>query len=146
MSWNTVQTVTGFLYRIRGILFGLALFALVIVLLWFMQGCAAGRADDGSIITGFKIAAMPETAGEFAKAASGFLPPPWNLIAGGAASLLLGGTATATVAARRARAREDAAWDESEVRALRLASPPPQWRGVGPDPAFAAPAPPPVNT
>lgn len=110
-----------------------------------LTSCAAGRADDGSIITGFKIAAMPETAGEFAKAASDFLPPPWNLIAGGAASLLLGGTATATVAARRSRAREDAAWDEAENRALRLAAPPPQWRGVGPDPAFAAPAPQPTD-
>lgn len=105
-----------------------------------LGGCAAGRADDGSIITGFKVGSLPESAGEFAQAAAGFLPPPWNLIAGAGASLLLGGTATATVAARRARAREDAAWDESEVRALRLAATPPVWRGVGPDPSLQTPA------
>lgn len=113
---------------------------LIILTCVFLTSCAAGRADDGSIVTGFKIASMPETAGEFAQLASGFLPPPWGTLAAGAATLLLGGTATATVAARRARAREDALWDESENRALRLAAPPPAWRGVGPDPSFQAPA------
>lgn len=124
---------------------------LIILTCVFLTSCAAGRADDGSIVTGFKIASMPETAGEFAKLATGFLPPPWNLIAGAGATLLLGGTGTiaATARGRRHRAvqreadaaaRADAAWDEAQSRTLLMVTPPPAWRGVGPDPALQAPA------
>jgi hypothetical protein len=79
-------------------------------------GCAAGRADDGSIILGAKLAELPETAEQAAKFAAGFLGEPWSTLAKAAIGLVFGGSAAA-IAARRAKQREDHAWDEAEARA-----------------------------
>ena len=79
-------------------------------------GCAAGRADDGSIILGAKLAELPVWAEQAAKLAAGFLGEPWSTLAKAAIGLVFGGSAAA-IAARRARQREDHAWDEAEARA-----------------------------
>jgi hypothetical protein len=84
----------------------------------FVAGCAAGRADDGSIILGARVAALPETAEEAAKFAAGFLGEPWSTLAKAAIGLIFGGGAAA-IAAHRAKQREDHAWDEAEARTLR---------------------------
>jgi hypothetical protein len=79
-------------------------------------GCAAGRTDDGSILIGAKVAELPETMEQAAKFAAGALPEPWGTLAKAAIGLVFGGSAAA-LAARRAKQREDQAWDEAEARA-----------------------------
>lgn len=82
-----------------------------------ITGCAAGRTDDGSILIGAKVAALPETAEHAAKLAAGFLGEPWSTLAKAAIGLVFGGSAAA-YAARRAKQCEDQAWDEAEARAM----------------------------
>jgi len=81
---------------------GLIGLACVVLALTF-GGCAAGRGPAGEIIIGWDVAKLPETAGELANAAAGFLPPPWNLIAGAGALALTGYAAK--------KKGEDRGWD-----------------------------------
>ena len=103
-------------------------FIIVFIVVFNAMGCAAGRGPAGEVIVGIDIAKLPETAGELANAAAGFLPPPWGTLVQLGAGLLFGGGSVA-VAAQRSRRREDAAWDEAERRTYeRVAipqSPPP---------------------
>lgn len=80
-------------------------------------GCAAGKSPDGGIVLGVKAAELPETASELAHKAAQFLPPPWGWIASAAATLLFGGAGATVINQRRAKQREDAAYDEGQARA-----------------------------
>lgn len=88
---------------------GIVALALVAIL---GPGCATGRTPDGRPIAGFPLGEpMPEGLGEAAQAAAGFLPPPFNWIAGGVVTALgIGGP----VAAAHYRARHTG-WDEREA-------------------------------
>lgn len=79
-------------------------------------GCAVGRTPSGDFVVGGKIGSFPETAGELANTAAGFLPAPWNAIAGAAVGLLgIGGPAAA--AHYRAKNKgERTGWDEAEAQ------------------------------
>ena len=106
---NQWKSVVGLRFAWRTIVTFSAVFAL--------SGCAAGRTDDGSILIGAKVAELPETMEQAAKLAAGMMPEPWSTLAKAAVGLLFGGSAAA-YAARRAKQREDQAWDEAEARAM----------------------------
>ena len=93
-----------------------ACFVIVAMLLSAAVGCAAGRTNDGSILIGAKVAELPETVEQAARLAAGALPEPWSTLTKAAIGLVFGGSAAA-YAARRAKQREDHAWDEAEARA-----------------------------
>ncbi len=110
------------LRTIGGVLLaGVVLVALVGVLVGVLLsgGCAAGRGPGGEVIVGFDVAKLPETASESLNAAADFLPPPFNYLAGGIATLVLGGggAAIARRRAEQAKREADAAWDESNRNA-----------------------------
>lgn len=90
--------------------------SLSISMILVLAGCAAGRTDDGSIVVGAKVAELPETMEQAARLAAGVLPEPWSTLTKAAIGLVFGGGAAA-YAARRAKQREDQAWDEAEARA-----------------------------
>lgn len=103
------------------ILAGIVLVALAGVLVGMLvsPGCAAGRGPSGEVIVGFDVAKLPETASESLNAAADFLPPPFNYLAGGIATLVLGGGGAAIARRRAEQAKRDAdaAWDESNRNA-----------------------------
>lgn len=103
------------------ILAGLLLLLAVGVLagLFLSPGCGVSAlyTADGKAVPALQLGeGMPSEVGQFAKAAADFLPPPFNYIVGGIATLVLGGggAAVAKRNADKARQREHAAWDESQ--------------------------------
>jgi hypothetical protein len=92
--------------------------AVLLVATLLIAACAAGRGPGGEVIIGCDVASLAETPQEALAAAATFLPPPWNFLATGAVSVLLGGAGAAAKyradakAARAERAAADAAFDE----------------------------------
>lgn len=115
-----------------------------------LGGCAAGRGPGGEVIVGLDVAKLPETTGQLLTAASGFLPPPFNLIATAGAGLLVAGGSAMAARARAAAAqvKVDAAFDEGHARASGVSLTPvvPAAPGAGPVAAVAAAPPAPVVT
>lgn len=98
----------------------LALTALYAV---FAPGCAAGRGPAGEVIVGWDVAQLPETVGELGQAAAGFLPPPWNYLAGAGALALTGYAAK--------KRGEDRGWDMAVGTQPQAKPPAPGGNGVG---------------
>lgn len=84
---------------------------LVFVVLW-ATGCAAGKGPAGEIVVGFDVGRVVESAPEAANALAGLLPPPFNMIATGGIALLAGWGAE-----KRARNRENQSWDQAKAEA-----------------------------
>ena len=89
----------------------------VVIGLLVSPGCVAYRDElTGSVGVGIELDKLPETASQFGRLAADLLPPPFNYIAGGIATLVLGGggAAVAKRSADKARQREREEWDAAQ--------------------------------
>ena len=91
--------------------------ACVLLTLACLTACGVGRSETGQVIWGLDMGRIAETAPQALKAAASFLPPPFDLIATGAVTLLLGGGGVG-VAAKKIKAAEDKGWGDKEKEAL----------------------------